>query len=112
MASAGEVWFVDFGAPYPGEPAAQRPAVVLGPPESFGQGFPYCLLAPMTRTNRGLWLHVEVKPSDGSGLSHVSYVQCELLRSVNADRLLGQLGRLDGWTFAEVDDVTRVLLAH
>lgn len=66
----------------------------------------------MTTTDRGLWLHVEVQPTVGTGLGHVSFVQCELLRSVSLDRLLRQLGRLDGWTFAEVDDVTRVLLAH
>ncbi len=31
MASVDDLWLVDFGEPYPGEPGSYRPALVLGP---------------------------------------------------------------------------------
>ena len=40
MASIDDLWLIDFGHAYPGEPAAQRPALVVGPPATFGQQFP------------------------------------------------------------------------
>lgn len=86
MASIDDLWLVDFGEPHPGEPASHRPAVVLGPPEAFGPTFPFVILAPLTTTDRGLSLHVEVEPHEATGLDEISYVQCELIRSVNRRR--------------------------
>jgi mRNA-degrading endonuclease toxin of MazEF toxin-antitoxin module len=83
MASIDDLWLVDFGEPYPGEPAADRPALVLGPPDTFGPVFPFVIVTPLTTTRRGLSLHVEVEPTDESGLDEISYIQCELLRSIN-----------------------------
>ena len=45
MASVDELWLTDFGDPYPGEPASFRPALILGPPSSFGATFPYLAAA-------------------------------------------------------------------
>ncbi len=95
MASPDEIWLVDFGDPHPGEPAHHRPALVLGPPDTFGPGFPFTILAPLTTARRGLSLHVEVESGAESGLSHSSYVQCELIRSVNSKRLVRRLGVVD-----------------
>ena len=47
MASVDDLWLCDFGEPYPGEPASRRPALVLGPPEAFGPGFPFVILPLM-----------------------------------------------------------------
>ena len=44
MASIDDLWLVDFGEPYPGEPAAHRPALVIGPPETFGPAFPFVIV--------------------------------------------------------------------
>ena len=112
MASIDEVWLVDFGEPFPGEPAHHRPALVLGPPESFGPDFPFVVLCPLTTTRRGLSLHVEVEPSGTTGLDGTSYVQCELLRSIDRRRLIHRLGTVDQATSRLVDDVVRTLLDH
>ena len=68
MASVDDLWLVDFGEPYPGEPAAVRPALVLGPPEAFGPEFPFVIGTPLTTTPRGLSLHVEVEATRSTGL--------------------------------------------
>ena len=110
MASVDELWLTDFGEPYPGEPAARRPALVLGPPGDFGPDFPYVLVTPLTTADRGLSLHVEVEPAPGNGLNQVSYVQCELIRSVSRRRLVHPLGVLDAVTSLRVAQVVRTLL--
>ncbi len=110
MASVDDLWLVDFGQPYPGEPADHRPALVLGPPEMFGPGFPFVIVVPLTTAHRGLSLHVEVEPSPSTGLDTTSYVQCELLRSINERRLVHRLGAVDTAVVGEVSTIVRTLL--
>jgi mRNA-degrading endonuclease toxin of MazEF toxin-antitoxin module len=112
MASVGDLWVVDFGDPFPAEPAAQRPALVVGPVEAFGPDLPFVFVVPLTTTHRGLSLHVEVEPDERNGLHELSLVQCEQLRSVNRRRLLHPLGTLDLESAHRVDDVLRALLGH
>ncbi|MGY6501084.1 MAG: type II toxin-antitoxin system PemK/MazF family toxin [Acidimicrobiales bacterium] len=110
MASPDDLWLVDFGDPFPGEPAHHRPALVLGPPATFGGSLPFVIVCPLSTTSRGLSLHVEVEPDDTTGLDTVSHVQCELLRSVNRRRLVHHLGTVDAATSREVSRIVRTLL--
>jgi mRNA interferase MazF len=112
MASVDDLWLVDFGEPYPGEPAHHRPALVLGPPDTFGADFPFVIVTPLTTTHRGLSLHIEVGPTEDTGLDDVSYVQCELIRSINRQRLVHQLGTIDPATSRQVTDIVKTLLNH
>ncbi|NQV06157.1 type II toxin-antitoxin system PemK/MazF family toxin [bacterium] len=110
MASIDDLWLVDFGDPYPGEPAAHRPALVIGPPGTFGPGFPFVMVVPLTTTRWGLSLHVEVEATTETGLDQTSYVQCELLRSVNGNRLVHRLGQIDGEVSSQVSSIIKTLL--
>jgi mRNA interferase MazF len=112
MASVDDVWLVDFGTPHPGEPAALRPALVLGPPDTFGPGFPFVIVVPLTTTRRGLSLHVEVEGSAATGLDSTSYAQCELIRAISRNRLVHHLGTVDRETSHRVAAVVRTLLAY
>lgn len=112
MASVDDLWLVDFGEPFPGEPARHRPALVIGPPGSFGSGFPFVIVCPLTTTARSLSLHVEVEATEANGLDETSYVQCELLRSINRRRLVQRLGCIDVATSNEVIRITKALLDH
>ena len=112
MASVDETWSVDFGDPYPGEPAAHRPALILGPPTTFGPAFPFVVVTPLTTARRGLSLHIEIEATDTTGLSSTSYVQCELLRSINANRLVHRLGRVGPEVSHAVATVVRTLLDY
>ena len=112
MASVDDVWSVDFGAAHPRQPADRRPAIVVGPPGTFGTRFPYVILVPLTTTRRDLPIHVEIEPTRENGLDGTSYAQCELLRSVNTERLLHRLGTIDPETARAVDRVLRTLLDH
>lgn len=112
MASVDDLWLVDFGEPFPGEPAHHRPAVVLGPPNSFGPDFPFVILCPLSTTGRGLSLHVEIEPDEDNGLDEISYVQCELIRSVNGRRLVHRLGHIDATASHRIADVVKTLLTY
>ena len=112
MASTDDLWLVDFGEPFPGEPANQRPALVLGPPDTFGSNFPFVIVCPLTTTGRGLALHIEIEPSSRTGLADTSYIQCELLRSINGRRLVRRLGAIDLATSRRVVEIVKTLLNH
>lgn len=85
---------------------------MLGPPDFFGSDFPIVIVAPLTTSRRGLDLHVEVPANRQTGLQETSYVQCELLRSVNAGRLSHRLGIIDKETSWHVSEIVRTLLNH
>lgn len=112
MAWPGELWLTDFGERYPSEPSGWRPALVIGPASYFDDRLPIVIVAPLTSTRRAIPLHVEVEASAANGLDGTSYVQCELLRSVNKRRLVTRLGSLDPTTLERVDVIVRNLLAH
>jgi mRNA interferase MazF len=112
MASPDELWLVDFGDPCPGEPAHHRPALVVGPPDGFGADFPFVIVCPLTTVRRGLSIHIEVEPGEATGLSDASYVQCELIRSINRRRLVHPIGTIDVAASRDVTDILRTLLGH
>ena len=112
MASVDELWLADFGTPYHSEPGGRRPALVLGPPDIFGTESPIAIVAPLTTTYPVLDLHVEVSANQQTGLRATSYVQCELLRSVNSARLSHRLGVIDVETSWLVSEVVKTLLNH
>lgn len=112
MASVDDLWLVDFGDSYPGEPAMLRPALVLGPPDTFGPDFPFAIVAPLTTARRGLSLHVEIEPGGETGIDETGYVQCELIQSVNRRRLVHRLGQVDSDASHRVTSVVKTLLNH
>ncbi|MCZ7533813.1 MAG: type II toxin-antitoxin system PemK/MazF family toxin [Acidimicrobiia bacterium] len=112
MASVDNLWLVDFGEPYPGEPVAHRPALVIGPPDTFGAGFPFVIVTPLTITPRGLSLHVEVEATQDTGIDHTSYVQCELIRSINRKRLVRRLGSIGPDASSQVATIIKTLLNY
>jgi mRNA interferase MazF len=112
MASVDDLWLVDFGDPYPGEPAAHRPALILGPPDTFGPAFPFVIVVPLTTPRRGLSLHIEVEADADTGLDTTSYIQCELIRSINRNRLVHRLGAIGPDASNQVSTVIKTLLNH
>ena len=112
MASVDDLWLVDFGDPYPGESAAHRPALILGPPDTFGSGFPFVIVVPLTAVRRSLSLHIEAEASADTGLDTTSYIQCELIRSINRNRLVHRLGAIGPDISNQVSAVVKTLLNH
>jgi mRNA interferase MazF len=113
MVSTDDIWLVDFGEPFPGDPAFHRPALVVGPAGEWGTDIPFAFVVPFTTTRRELrHLHVEVEPDAGNGLDTVSYAQCEQLRSVNPARLVVRLAQVDHLVSDAVEQAIRDILGY
>jgi mRNA-degrading endonuclease toxin of MazEF toxin-antitoxin module len=59
--------------------------------------------------SRGLPSHVEIDPN-GSGLDEVSYANCEDVKSVSEQRLMGRLGAVDAAVTFQIARTLRFLL--
>ena len=112
MAAPGraEVWLVDFSPTRGHEQAGRRPALVVSV-DPFNRGLAgLVFVVPMTTRERRVPTHVEVAPPDG-GVRARSFVRCEDLRPVAAERLVdGPYGRVSAGVLAQVEDRLRLLL--
>lgn len=105
----GEVWDMDLNPIQGRERAGHRPALMVSV-DLFNQGPAEWVVAiPLTRTDRRVRWHVPVTPPEG-GVSAVSYIQCENVRSLSSSRLTRFRGRVSSQTLAEVEDRLRILL--
>lgn len=107
--SRGDIWDLNFDPTIGHEQAGARPALILSV-NLFNEG-PAGLLvvAPVTRTRRGVRWHVPVSPPEG-GLVANSFIRCENVRSVSKQRLKRLRGRVSGGTMQQVEDRLRILL--
>jgi mRNA interferase MazF len=82
----GEIWPADPGSTRGREQSGERPVLIVSA-DPFSQGGARLVIAvPFTTRDRGLPVHVEVRPPDG-GLRDVSFAMCEQVRSLAVDRL-------------------------
>src|SRR5688500_8997857 len=105
----GDVWLLDFNPVRGREPAGLRPALILSV-DKFNSGPAGLVVAvPMTTKHKPSPFNIPVRPPDG-GLSRLSFVKCEDVRSVSKDRLVKRYGSLAAGTLANVEDMVRILL--
>ncbi len=107
--SRGEIWLVDLNPVRGHEQAGRRPALVISV-DGFNRGpAELVIVIPFTTKDKGIPFHVSVCPPEG-GLSDISFVKCEDIRSVAKERLVKLLGRIEEKTLAEIEDRLRILL--
>lgn len=70
------------------------------------------IVVPLTTVPHGLSLHVEVEAGVDTGLDSTGYIQCELIRSINRNRLVHRLGAVGQDISNQVGSVIRTLLNH
>ena len=104
------IWLVDFGPNFPAEPGHKRPALVVGPTDGFADFLSNVFVVPFTTSRRDLNFHVEVEPSVDSGISEISYAQCEQLRSISKRRLVHPLGVINSESRFQIRRALRMLL--
>lgn len=85
------MWLVDFGVPVGHEQGYRRPALVVSADRLNRSRAGVVTVIPTTTTRRGLPSHVEIEPGD-SGLSAISYIKIEDLKSVSVQRLVKRYG--------------------
>lgn len=107
--SRGEVWLVSLDPTKGREQAGNRPALIVSV-DRFNHGMAeLVIVCPITSKAKGIPIHVRVNPPEG-GLSMVSFVKCEDVRSISKRRLLKSLGSVSKETMTEVSGRLAVLL--
>jgi mRNA interferase MazF len=106
----GEIWNASLDPTRGHEQAGSRPVLILSNDVYNGGPADLVMVAPLTRTDRGIPLHVPVDPPEG-GLTARSFVLCDHARAISKERLGdAPWGRVSSRTMAAVADRLRVLL--
>jgi mRNA interferase MazF len=100
----GEIHLCDFGDPIGHEQGFNRPAVVVSHEELSRLGLPVVL--PVTRTRLGYATHVELEDA----LPVTSYVQCEQIRMVSAERFVRRVATVPETDLLRIDLILRRIL--
>ena len=106
----GEIWWADLDPTRGHEQGGRRPVLVVST-TYFNHGpADLILVLPLTRTDRGIPIHVSVQPPEG-GLPGRSFILCDALRSIAKERLGERpLGTVSTQTMQRVEGILRLLL--
>jgi mRNA interferase MazF len=104
-----EVWLVDFGDPVGREQSGRRPALVVSADSLNKSRAGVLVVVPLTTAYRDLPSHIEIDRGS-SGLDEVSYAECEDVKSVSEERLLGRLGSVGDEAMFQAARALRFLL--
>lgn len=110
LLSRGEIWLADLNPTRDHEQAGRRPVLVISA-DAYNRGpSGLVFVLPLTRTDRRIPIHVEVRPPEG-GLRDTSYILTDALRSISRERM-GEAawGRVSPETMLKVEDILRVLM--
>ncbi len=83
------------------EQGGVRPGLVISNDRFNRTPHTFCVLVPLTRTDRGIPSHLLIQPPEG-GLRDVSFVLCEQVKSLSVGRLHRRLGTVDAATVERV----------
>lgn len=103
----GEVWVAQLNPTRGHEQAGTRPVLIVSvnPFNASPAGLIY--VAPITRTMRGIPLHIAVAPPEG-GVRAPSVILCDAVRSISTERLVeGPWGSISPATMVQVEDRLR-----
>ncbi|MBK9214178.1 MAG: type II toxin-antitoxin system PemK/MazF family toxin [Chloracidobacterium sp.] len=109
QASRGEIWLVSLDPTKGREQAGMRPALIISVDQFNHGSAELVIVIPITSKAKGIPLHVEVQPPEG-GLTMMSFVKCEDVRSISTSRLVRRLGKVSNQTVELVEDRLRILL--
>jgi mRNA interferase MazF len=105
----GEVWFVNLDSVVGREPSGTRPGLVVSVDKLNHGPSGLVIVVPITSKDKHQPVHVPVKPPEG-GLSSVSFIKCEDVRSISRLRLKQYRGTVSERTMAEVERLLRALM--
>jgi mRNA interferase MazF len=95
------VWSVTFDPVRGHEQGGVRPGLIISNDLFNRTPHTFCILVPLTRTDRGIPSHLRILPPEG-GLRYVSFALCEQVKSLSVSRLNRRLGAVDRVTVERV----------
>ena len=105
----GEIWYADFDPTVGHEQSGIRPALIVSD-DRFNKGRGRMVFAaPLTSSFRNVVWQIEILPPE-AGMKQRSFILCDQIRAMSADRFQSYIGNSSAKTLAEVEDRLRVLL--
>lgn len=105
----GEVWLVCFDPTLGREQAGVRPALILSVDQFNSSAAELVTVLPITSKPRAVRTRIMIKPPE-AGLSMISYVICEQVRTISIQRLTKSTGMVSAATMNAVETTVRMLL--
>ena len=106
----GEIWWVDLKTSRGHEQSGKRPGLVISD-DIFNAGpADLVVVLPLTTRDKKIPLHEKIDPPEG-GLTEVSYIKCEDIRSVSKQRLSIRIGKVEDRTLKAVQEKVKILLS-
>lgn len=107
--SRGEIWRADLDPVRGHEQGRIRPALVVSS-NRFNHGSSELVtIVPITTKPRPIRSWLRVEPPEG-GLSQVSFVICDQVRTISVGRLSKRFGSVSGYILVEVERRLKMLL--
>lgn len=110
MPTAGDVVDLDLGGPRGNEAGFVHPAVVVTAQRILDAGPSVIHVVPLTTTLRPFHSEVAVEPDGTNGLDAVSAAQCQHLRAISTERVLGVRGNVGAIVLAQLRQTVAVIL--
>ena len=105
----GEVWSVTFDPVQGHEQGGVRPGLVISNNLFNRTPHTLCILAPLTRVDRGIPSHVPIDPPEG-GLRDRSFILCEQVKSLSVSRLHRRIGTVEPSTVERVQAIAGLFI--
>ncbi|HEY8750963.1 MAG TPA: type II toxin-antitoxin system PemK/MazF family toxin [Tepidisphaeraceae bacterium] len=107
--SRGEVWRADLEPVRGHEQGRVRPVLVISN-DVFNHGNSNLVtIVPMTTKGRPLRSFLKIEPPEG-GVSKTSFIMCDHVRTISADRLTRRFGAVSSRVLTEVELRLRYLM--
>jgi mRNA interferase MazF len=107
--SRGEIWIADLNPVRGHEQGGQRPVIVISADIYNSGPAGLAVVLPLTRTHRGIPLHIQIKPPEW-GVKSASAILCDAVRSISKDRLVKKWGTVSASVMKDIEDRMRILL--
>jgi mRNA interferase MazF len=104
----GEIWLTNFNPTQGHEQAGTRPALIVSANALNNGPAGLVVVLPLTTRDRRVPLRVPIEPPDG-GVRELSFIMCEMIRSISTGRLIRLFGTVDERTMRIVEDRLRIL---
>lgn len=105
----GDLWLANLDPPKGHEQGGTRPVLVVSVDRFNQSGFGLVVAAPLTSRLKNFPTHIEIQPPEG-GIKIPSFIKCEDIRSISAERLIRRIGKVAPSTMQQVGSRLQMIL--
>lgn len=110
MPTSGDVVDLELGVPEGREAGFRHPAVLVTAQRILDASASVVHVVPLTSTIRHFHSEIVIEPDASNGLAVVSAAQCQHIRAVSPQRMVGTRGNVGTAVLAQVRETIALLL--